>query len=106
VDVLVTNTTDVAWKSAVGALSMLSEFPVADAFDLLFRDPFEFVDTDNATKARTNKLKTMSLARKQTLSSSRSSEVCTVVNFGGKPMQDWELTQKQLGRGSRRLIAL
>jgi hypothetical protein len=49
---LVTNARGVTWKRAVGVLSMLSEFPVADAFGLLFRDPFEFV-----TKSRMNKPK-------------------------------------------------
>ena len=66
-----TNATGVTWKRAVGALSMLSEFPVADTFGRLFRDPFEFVETDNATKSRMNKPKTMELARKQALSSSK-----------------------------------
>lgn len=51
---------------------MLSEFPVADArFGFLFRDLFEFAETDNATKSRTNKPKAIELARKQTSSSSK-----------------------------------
>jgi hypothetical protein len=40
-------------------------------FGLLFRDPFEFVETDNATKSSMNKPKTMELARRQASSSSR-----------------------------------
>ena len=50
---------------------MLSEFPVADAFGRLFRDPFAFVETDNATKPRMNKPKKMELAREQASSSSK-----------------------------------
>jgi hypothetical protein len=63
----VTNATGVTWKRAVdGPL----DFPVADTFGLLFRDPFEFVETDNATKSSTDKPKTMELARRQASSSS------------------------------------
>jgi hypothetical protein len=67
----VTNATSVTWKRAVRALSMLSEFPAADAFGLLFRDPFGFVETGNATKSRIDKPKTMELDRKQPSSSSK-----------------------------------
>ena len=66
-----TNATGVTWKRAVGALSMLSGFPVADAFGRLFRDPFEFVGADNATRSRLNKPKIMELARTQASSSSK-----------------------------------
>ena len=41
----------------------------ADLFGPPFRDLFEFVDTNDATKARTDKLKTMELGRKRASSS-------------------------------------
>jgi hypothetical protein len=40
-------------------------------FGLLFRDPFEFVETDKATKSRMNEPKTIELARKQASKSSK-----------------------------------
>lgn len=78
---MVTNATGVTWKRAVGALSMLSEFPVADTFGRLFRDPFEFVETDNATKSRMNKSKQWNWLGNKPQAHPRSSEVCMVVNF-------------------------
>jgi hypothetical protein len=40
-----------------------------DAFGLPFRDPFEFIDTNNATEAMMDKPKTMEFGRKRALSS-------------------------------------
>jgi hypothetical protein len=46
----------VTWKSVAGT--------IFDAFGPFYREPFEFVDTNNAARAGTDKPKTVELGRK------------------------------------------